>query len=282
MSDNTSIGTESLEDLLRLQYSWLPQGALDVFIQSYIEFGPDGAWESVRQDERYESWFPGNLTDEGQARYSESDYFAVRESYRDVMRSVGIEPTRIAALEERFIQLMEGEVSPNEFAQRVNVVNDRILSASTQIREYYAEQNGLDDLTTEDLLLGALDPELGTEILERGLRVAEIGGSAREFDFDIDAAQALEIAERGVGLPQARQIFGEANQLVPVLDVLAKRHADPDDDFDLDEFLAADLFRDPKANLRMRRLIQQERASFGRGADVMRDSAGRAEGLTAR
>lgn len=279
MSDNESTGM-SLEDRLRRDYGYLPEAALQTFIDAYINDGPDWAWGAVRSDPRYEQWFPANRLDDGQVRYTEREYFAIRESYRDTLRAVGLEPTAIQQLEDRIIELMRGEVSPSEFDSRVMSVSDRILSSSDQIKRYYADSFGISDLSTEDLLLGALDPTLGDEVLNSRLRVAEIGGSASEFNFTVDSARALALAERGMSLGQARQVFGEASQLVPVLDVLARRHSDPDDDFNLDDFLAADFFKDPRENLRMRRLIQQERSLFG-AAPSFTTQGGRLTGLTA-
>jgi hypothetical protein len=53
--------------------------------------------------------------------------------------------------------------------------------------------------------------------------------------------------------------------------VLANRHFDPDDDFDIFEFTAASLFNDPVQRRRMARLIAQEQAQFGSTGGFARD-----------
>jgi hypothetical protein len=75
-----------------------------------------------------------------------------------------------------------------------------------------------------------------------------------------------------------------AANLVPALNVLTRRHADPDDTFDLEEFVAADLFEDPTQRRRMRRLVNQERASFtgGRPGTLSTLQTGGVTGLRAR
>lgn len=253
----------SVSDLQDIYY-WMPPGALSVFIDAYIAKGKDAAYAAIRQHPDYEVWFPGNMDDNGNIRYAEDQYAGVRESYRDVMRSVGLEPGRIAALEAKFIDLMEGEVSPTEFQARVDAVYNRIISASTQIKAFYAEEYGIGGLDTEDLLFAAMDPEFGRLTLEEGFRIAEVGGAAAESGFDIEGDYAELISDKGINLAAARDLFGSAQHLVPVLDMLAQRHYDPDDDFDLTEFVSSEVFNDPAQNLRMRRLLARERSTFGR------------------
>lgn len=245
-------------------YYWMPAGALAVFVDAYIAKGRDAAYAAIRQHPDYEVWFPGNMDDNGNIRYPEDQYAGVRESYRDVMRAVGIEPTAIAQLEDRFINLMEGEVSPTEFLYRVEQTYNRIVSASEQIKAYYADYYGIGGLSTEDLLFAAMDPEFGRLTLEEGFRIAEVGGAASESGFGIDAEFAELISDRGLNLAAAREMFGSAQHLVPILDILAQRHFDPDDDFDIYEFVQSEVFNDPTQNLRMRRLLARERSTFGR------------------
>jgi hypothetical protein len=258
---------------LQLIYRWMPSGALNVFIDAYLERGSAVAWAAVRNDSQYETWFPGNMDQYGNIRYAENQYAGIREGYRDVLRSAGLEPNNIGAMEGKMIALMEGEVSPQEFQSRVDGVYNRIISASDQIKQYYADQHGISGLETEDLLFAAMDSDFGRLTLEQGYRIAEVGGAAKESGFSINANLADLISDRGVNLPAARETFGRAQYLVPVLDVLAQRHFDPDDDFDLGEFLQSEVFNDPGQNLRMRRLLQRERSSFGRTGSFTTDGS---------
>ena len=213
--------------------------------------------------------------------------------------------------EDRFTELMEGEVSPNEFATRVNNVYDRVVSASDEIKRTFAERNGF-DITLEGILASALDPEMGDKILLREIDMAEIGGAFRESGFYgpaslpmdgqigagilpggaslpmdgtigtggyIDELMLERMVDYGVTLDQARQTGRTAESMVPVLDVLARRHADPDDDFDINEFINSEIFQNPQQNLRMRRLINQERSLFG-GSFGVKSEGGALSGLT--
>jgi len=85
---------------------------------------------------------------------------------------------------------------------------------------------------------------------------------------------------------QARQLFASAEAAIPVLNVLASRHADPDDTFDLNEFVESEVMADPTQKRRVRRLLAQERSTFsmgGGGAEPFApDRSGRKAGLETR
>ena len=246
-------------DELMVLYDWLPPDALDAFIEAYTEYGALAAWDAVRNDPRYETWFPGNLGPDGRPRYSEDVYAATRAGYEDVLRSMGFQNTDI--FYDQITNLIAGEVSPSEFADRAFDVYDRVVSSSEGVRRYYAENFGL-GLTTQALLAGALDPTLGDRILRGEVTEAQIGGSAYDYGFNLNPEFVSQLADRGLEYGAAQNLFGQASNLVPILDVLAKRHNDPDDDFDIYEFLDSEFFSDPAQNLRMRRLMAAERSAF--------------------
>jgi hypothetical protein len=248
---------------IAMLYPWIPPDAIQAYSDLYNE-GSVEPWLGIRTDSRYEQWFPGNMDDDGNIRYGEDSYAGVREAYRDVVRSMNLNDQ---AFEDQFTALMEGEVSPSEFEARASEVYDRVISASDAIKNAFAEANGF-EITTEGILASALDPDLGDKILSQEIGMAEISGAATESGFTLGSDRIAELEAFGVTLDQARGVYGQAASTLPVLDMLAARHDDPDDDFDLNEFEQAEIFNDPFQNRRMRRLISQERSTFTQGASV--------------
>jgi hypothetical protein len=184
--------------------------------------------------------------------------------------------------EGKFAGLIEGDVEEGEFVNRVESMYERVIEASPGIRDFYAANYGI-DMTDSAIIASFLDPDVGNAVLDKRIAISEIGGeaAARTFDLDVDFATRLEKA--GVSRIQAQDLFGQAALDVPVLNVLAQRHADPDDDFDLNEFTQAAIFDDPTQRRRMRRLVAQERATFT-GGDVFAEDrqTGGVTGLRAR
>lgn len=269
-------GVEDLETI----YSWLPRGAFELFITEYLRTGNASvAWAAVRADDRYNLWFPGNQLEDGRVRYSEEDYSRITASYDDVLVGVGLNPD---LFRHQYGSLISGEVSPLEFEnERIMPVYDRIVSATDQIQTYYARMYGIEGLTTIELLAAALDPEVGSAVLSRDITLAEIGGEAMESGYEFSVQRVEELAAAGMDRATADSLFTDAARTVPILDTLARRHNDPDDDFDVEEFIAADFFKDPAENRRMRRMISQERAQFRDRVATRTSATGSLTGLIA-
>jgi hypothetical protein len=259
----------------------LPPELLDVFVEAYVEHGdPDLAMAAVRNDANYDTYFPGNRRDDNSLRLTEQQYQSTVEGYQDVLNSIGINPD---LFQSRYGDLVSGDVSVDEFAQeRIYPVYDRVLAASPVVLEEYNRINGV-SLTEEGLVAAMLDPDLQERILNKKITMAEIGGEAVERGFELARDTAQMLFEQGVDQRRAEATFGVAANVLPTLNVLAGRHADPDDDFDLGEFLQADIFDDPQQRARMRRLVAQERSMFanaaGAGIPYRSDQSGRLLGL---
>ena len=257
----------AITNRVRRLYPWLPRALVQYYADEWAESGDSElAWAEVRASPIYDRYYPGNRRDDGTLRYDEARYTSTMEGYRDVIASVGLNPS---LFDNRYVELIEGDVSPDEFAaERVMPLYDRIQEASPGILAWYAAENGL-ELSFEAILAARFDPEgVGSRILNREIGLAEIGGEAWEAGLAPDFDLVESMYERGVDRGQAQETFAAAANFVPVLNVLAARHADPDDEFDLDEFVEADLFQDPRQRRRMSRLLSQERATFtggGRG-----------------
>jgi len=132
-----------------------------------------------------------------------------------------------------------------------------------------------------------MDSDVSDSILNKEITMAEIGGEAASRGFSVVADMADMLFEAGVDdRSEAQQLFASAEAVLPVLNVLASRHADPDDDFDLQEFVSAQVLRDPGQMQRMKRLLAKERSSFvtagGLGGPIAQTQTGQKVGLVAR
>ncbi|RLB68336.1 MAG: hypothetical protein DRH08_01245 [Deltaproteobacteria bacterium] len=257
-----SLGAERLREI----YGWLPPEAIALFIEGYVETDDAAvAWQGIRSDPRYATWFPGNLTDDGRVRHSEPNYAAEIARYDEVFRNVGIDPK---VYQGRYGELIEGDVTAQELeTYRVNPMYDRIMSQSVELKTWYSDNFGI-KMTDAALLGSALDPELGERVLSKQISMSEIGGEALESGFDLSKQFVSRIFDESANFDRAaaERIFQSAESLVPALSVLAQRHADPDDEFDIDDFVGANVLGDAKQMRRMKGLMAQEDSTFTGGA----------------
>jgi hypothetical protein len=264
---------------------YIPEGLRDIWLNAFIEAGGlaagsnaiSYALETTRNDPTYETYFPGIKRDDGTFRLSERDYYLRTLEYQDTLMDYGVDPSAFAG---RFGDLIAGEVDVREFTQRLDTAYASIITQAPEVAQWYEANYGLSGLEPEDIFAAFIDPDVGTQVLADQARVSLVGGAARQQGFEVAATFADAVLDQGVSsFEEAAQFFGEARQQVPILDVLAKRHNDPDDDFDLYEFTNASLFNDPTERRRLARLITQERASFSNMGTVSSDGR-RFTGLT--
>jgi len=239
------------------------------------------ATEEFRASDTYESYFPGIKRDDGTIRYTESPeltYHSNLASYRNAVEATGIVDASL--FESGFIELIKGDVSPNEFAQRTSAIYNRVLEAGPGIRDYYADEYAI-DMTREGIIASLLDEKVQTDILNRNITMAEIGGTAVDRGFDLTSEFVNMLASEGMDRGEARRLFGSAERMLPMLQSLAARHGDTDDTFDITEFTEAGYLDDPEQMARINRLQAQEASSFTGGTtDVKRrQSTGGVGGL---
>ncbi len=282
------------DEYLNILPEWLvknPQLS-DQWVQAYIEAGGDAngefaskaATKIVRESDGYRAVFPEMFDEEGNMRFvsdPEASYERTMESYRNTLRSFNVNPDIFG---EQLHNLIAGAVSAGEFIQRTEAIYENVIESAPAIRNWYMD-NFAKEMTDQAIFASFIDGEGGpvsSAILEDRISMAQIGGEAeiRGFNIDFDFADMLE--DSGLTREGAQQFFGQAATLLPTLSILAARHADPDDEFDLDDFTQATIFDDPSQRRRMRQLVAQEASTFTGGAqvEVVRARTGGLSGLT--
>ena len=244
-------------------YPFLPEGLVDLFIRKYIDFDKNVnlALGAVRQDEDYDNYFPGNKRADNSVRLSEAEYGSVLESYKDSLRTFGINPDVFA---DNFGQLVEGDVSPTEFKSRLNTVYSGIEQNIPEVKEYYATNFDI-DLSNESIFAAAVDPTLGDAILSGQITQAQIGGEAEARGIEISQPQIERLQRFGVTQQQAREVFQAAQVEVPRIQELQARggrEVAEEDVFGVEEFTEAAVFRTPEEIEEVRLLEAEEATRF--------------------
>lgn len=220
------------------------------------------AREAVRAHASYETYFAGNKRDDGTVRVTEEQYQSILEGYAGGLLSVGLNPDIFA---DMFSGLISGDVSVGEFVDRLEMARAGIIDRAAAVAERYTDYYGI-EMTVEAVYASVLDPLVHEGIISRKIAISQIGASASEHGFDIGITAAETLVNQDIDIFTARRFFGQAENLLPVLETLAQRHADPDDTFDLGEFTQAEIMNDPTQRRRIRRLIAQEGAFFTSGS----------------
>lgn len=263
---------------------YIPVTLWMVWLDAYIEAGGAGnpnagviANNAMRADPSYDTYFAGNRREDGSFRMDEATYATTVDSYRNVVEGLGLNPD-IFGME--YVSLIEGSVGAPEFASRANALYDRVMRQAPAIREWYASIQGI-AVTDEAILASLMSENVATAILNREITMAEIGGEASLRNFDLTKQFVDALAANGMDRAEAQQMFGTADRLIPMLSAMATRHGDPNDAFDIYEFVNAYEFMDADVLNRIGLVQAQEASSFTGGAqvDIARNQQGGLSGL---
>lgn len=256
-----------MEEFLRKARALYP-GLPDSFINLYAQYWEDTgdaqqAISQTRQDPQYDNIFPGNKTERGQIRYDEVTYFALEDSYIGTLAEYGIpRATSLNILQDRFVNLLENEVSANEFRQRVAAVYQGIQQNIPEVQAFYADNFGI-DLDEQSIFLGALDPTVGEDIVSGKITAAQIGGEARRAGFTISLEEAERIQQSGLSQTEARRLFARAESQLPRLQQLqAEQGIEEPQRITLQEFTEAAVFQSPEELEQIQRLEAQQASRF--------------------
>jgi hypothetical protein len=238
---------------------------VDVYMDAFVQFGdrPDLALAEVRNGagrKAYDLEFPGIRREDGSLRMSEQEYFSTSQSYKATLAQRGLNPERFSA---QFANLIESDVSANEFESRVQAVNEGINQQSENIRQAFASSSGIAEFSNEAVLASLLDPEgVGRELLERRIGMSQISGTARDFGFTISSDRSALLDARNLGLAGAQDFFAQAQSVTRDLSSVARRFDPNDQTVGIDEAADAMILGDQQQTDRFGRLVAREQATF--------------------
>jgi len=267
----------------QLEVPWLPAELVDVFAQKWAELGDaEQATNAVRQDSRYEKYYPGIKREDGSLRMSELEYNSGRARFMAILDDpeYGLNPDLFA---HKYADLVEGEVSMDEFQTRIEMMYQRIATQSNAIRATYRQWFGdaANQLTVGGMLAMAMDPDVSRAVLDRRMTIAEIGGSARAKGFTITQKMAERLANRGFGLDSGQELFDAAALQLPGLARAARRQS-PDQGYGLAAFLRTQAFAEPDDIRRLQRILAGEASDFSERSGLSLDQLGAQRGLRPR
>lgn len=200
---------------------------------------------------------------------SPAEYIATEDAYRQVLRSYGL-PSGFYDSHDDFNGFIGGDVSPAELQSRAQVAKQQYLDAPPEYRDYW-KNFGLNE---GQALAAILDPNHASLAdLQRQAKAVNVGGSAAEQGIAVSGGRALQLADHGVTLDQAREAYQRIAQFGSVDAQMGQRFGS---DFGQQQQEDSLLLGDAAAQQRRRLLYQQEGAQFAGsgGASVQSASVG--------
>jgi len=163
----TSIGVEGLLGTMQELRKAFPEASSEELLMM-LKY-------DKRYNEPYMKRFEGNRQRiaAGLAPLDDSTYLANEAAYNKIFTAYGLNQF---ANKEKYANFIGSNISPDEIAERVQLVYDRVNKSLPDVKkallQFYPE------LTTQDLMAYALDPVNQLPALNRKVQAAEIGGAA--------------------------------------------------------------------------------------------------------
>jgi hypothetical protein len=213
----------------------------------------------------YAKRFAGNFTrvKNGLNVISEAEYIANERAYAETLKSYGLGNMLSLNREDnykKFADYIAGDVSPDEFKDRVKTVVTRVQNADSSIkstlREFYPE------ITDNDLVSYFLNPKENLPKLQEKVTASEIGAAAKGAGLATNVGTATDLAKYGVDQTEAREGYSTIAGVLPTATKLGDIYGETGVKYAQKE-AEAEVFKGSQdAATKRKRLASMERAAF--------------------
>lgn len=173
---------------------------------------PDAIVFALREQPAYQKRFAGNAArlKSGLPELTPAEYISLEDQYRTTLRANGL-PTEFYDAPDDFQKLIEGDVSIQEFNDRITEGYRAVADADPEVKRQMKQLYGV---TEGELAAYFIDPAKATPILTRQARAAQIAArGAEQAGIQLTGSFAEQLAARGITPAEAQQTFGDIGAL---------------------------------------------------------------------
>ena len=260
----------------KLRFPYLDERLIDVYVQGFVETGDRNlALLKMRSDSLMETVYPGIRKTDGTLRMTEQEYIVAKEFMELELRNYNLNPQVFG---EDIVEAISGDVSPQEFTERLQAGYQNIIQNIPQVKEVYLREFNL-DLNEESIFGMFISPRLSTAVLDNQIRQSQILAEAETAlgtrALTVQVARGLQ--EQGLTQAQARRGFQGAATLLPGLSQGAERFGRGD--ISATEYVEATELGDQGVGERIRRIESQIISASSAQAGAARTRTGEVVGL---
>lgn len=254
-------------------------GSLVSVVQGYMDrgIGSEQATLELRKDPAYQKRFKGNENriKAGLNAISEAAYLELENAYSETLKAYGLASqfgTDREARQAAMAEIIGGDVSADEFQNRIKTVVTRVKNADPAIKATMAGFFGIKD---EDLVSYFINPKENLPKLQEKVTAAEIGAAAKGQNLATSAEAATALAQFGVDREAALQGYEAIGEILPTATKLGEIYGDKYTQATAEQ----EVFRGTASAKRKRQqLAEREVATFSGSSGRLR--TGRPQGNT--
>lgn len=260
---NTRLSQYGLSTLAPVLKQLITDGATEDTITIRLQETPEYKTRFIANEERIKK---------GLRVLSPSEYIAIEDAYRQVLRTYGLRQFDNDAYVSQFIA---NDVSAAELSDRVSMAVQRVQNAdpaiSRTLRDYYG-------ISQADMVAYVLDPNQQLQKIQRQIAAAEIGTAARLQGIEAGVTVSEQLAAQGISQAQAQKGYATIADILPTAEKLSQIYGATMEGYDLAQAEQEVFNQLASAQRRRERLTQREIAAFsgesGLGRTALTQQAG--------
>ena len=193
-------------------YSFFPQEVQEAYAKEWIKFGePSLALAATRNTDAWKNEFKVLKRPDGSFRMTELEYMSNKASFRETLSEVGI--TDFKDFEDDFDTLIENDVKPSEFNDRINAVWGAVKENIPQVEELFRTQYNID--SNEPTIFAALiNPKIQDRLLKGELTTLGVAAEAKVAGFTNTFEHFDALRKAGLTQEGARQVYQQAGTVL--------------------------------------------------------------------
>jgi hypothetical protein len=258
-----SYGLESLADEIT---SYMTSGKTAGEALIALKTNPNGA---------YAKRFAGNFarTKNGLNALSEAEYITNEKAYAETLKAYGLGNMLSVNREDnykKFADYIAGDVSPDEFKDRVKTVVMRVQNADPSIKatlkSFYPE------ISDNDLVSYFLNPKENLPRLQEKVTASEIGAAFTGQGLSTNVTSATDLAKYGIDRAGALVGTQQIKEVLPVSEKLSSIYGEAGIKYDQTASESEFFKGNQDAAQQRKRLKSMERAAFSGSSGVGQSS----------
>jgi hypothetical protein len=258
-----SYGLESLADEIT---SYMTSGKTAGEALIALKTNPNGA---------YAKRFAGNFarTKNGLNALSEAEYITNEKAYAETLKAYGLGNMLSVNREDnykKFADYIAGDVSPDEFKDRVKTVVTRVQNADPSIKatlkSFYPE------ISDNDLVSYFLNPKENLPRLQEKVTASEIGAAFTGQGLSTNVTSATDLAKYGIDRAGALVGTQQIKEVLPVSEKLSSIYGEAGIKYDQTASESEFFKGNQDAAQQRKRLKSMERAAFSGSSGVGQSS----------
>ncbi len=205
---SSSVTNEAAMAIARSLFSFFPEAVLKEYAKSWVKYAdPQLAIADVRTTTAWENEFGYLKREDGTLIMSEGEALSTKASYKETLQEVGITDTE--QFNQKFKDLVSGEVSAAEFQQRVDLVYSQVVDQIPEVERLHRERYNINiDAPT---VFGALiDEDISDKVLKGDIQTLQLQAQASIRGFTQNFARFEELKKAGLTVQQASQLYEAA------------------------------------------------------------------------